>query len=190
MAWQKGNCKSWSTYLWREGPFYFTFSEIQISPKEEMEVNPLLLMIKVKLRLELHSIDKRKKWIWNLSCMGSKLTLRSVHTRRQVAATCRGDTLQRQIASCVLENFCENLCRCNRICRRNKSHRFSLIWFFATCCSDKIMLRRQRFSQKFSSTHEAICRCDVSPHLVSATSRPTCTHRVIYRRDVLQQLVA
>ena len=25
------------------------------------------------------------------------------------------DTWQRQIASCVLENFCENLCRCNRI---------------------------------------------------------------------------
>ena len=53
--------------------------------------------------------------------------LRSVHTRRQVAATCRGDILQLQIASCVLENFCENLYRCNRICRRNKSHRFSLI---------------------------------------------------------------
>ena len=79
-------------------------------------------------------------------------------TRQQVAATCRGNTLQRQIASCLLENFCENLCRCNRICRRNKSHRFSLIWIFATCCSDKILSRRQRFSQKFSSTHEAICR--------------------------------
>ena len=117
-------------------------------------------------------------------------SLRSVHTRRQVAATCRGDTLQRQIASYVLENFCENLCRCNRICRRNKSHRFSLIWFFATCCSDKILLRRQIFSQRFSSTHEAICRCDVSPHLVAATSRPICTHGVICRRDVLQQLVA
>ena len=55
---------------------------------------------------------------------------------------------------------------------------------------DKILLRRQRFSQKFSSTHEAICRCDVSPHLVAATSRPTCTHGVIGRRDVLLQLVA
>ena len=42
-------------------------------------------------------------------------TWRSVHTRRQVAATCRSDTLQRQIAPCVLENFCENLCSCNRI---------------------------------------------------------------------------
>ena len=41
--------------------------------------------------------------------------LRSVHTRRQVAPTCRDDTSQRQIASCVLENSCENLCVCNRI---------------------------------------------------------------------------
>ena len=41
--------------------------------------------------------------------------LRSVHTRRQVAPTCRDDTSQRQIASCVLKNFCENLCLCNRI---------------------------------------------------------------------------
>ena len=33
------------------------------------------------------------------------------------------------------------------------------------------MLRRQRFSQKFSSTHEAICRCDVSLQRVAATCR-------------------
>ena len=52
------------------------------------------------------------------------------------------------------------------------------------------MLRRQRFSEKFSSTHEAICRCDVSPQCVSATNRPTCTHGVICRRDLLLQLVA
>ena len=97
---------------------------------------------------------------------------------------------QQQIASCVLENFCENLCRCNRICRRNKSHRFSLIWFFATCCSDKIPLQRQRFSPKFSSTHEAICHSNVSPHRVAATSRPTCSHGVICHRNVLLQLVA
>ena len=35
------------------------------------------------------------------------------------------------------------------------------------------------FSQKFSCTHEAICRCDVSPQRVASTSRPTCTHGVI-----------
>ena len=31
----------------------------------------------------------------------------------------------------------------------------------ATCCGDEILLERQRFSQKFSGTHEAICRCHV-----------------------------
>ena len=43
------------------------------------------------------------------------------------------------------------------------------------------LLRRQNsvaatntFS-KFSSTHEAICRCDVSPHRVAATCRLVCT---------------
>ena len=56
--------------------------------------------------------------------------LRSVHTRRQVAATSRGDQItpcvqvRRLVAAtraatnhfvCVLENFCENLCLCNRI---------------------------------------------------------------------------
>ena len=75
-------------------------------------------------------------------------------------------------------------------CCRNKSHRFSLIGFFATCCSDKIPLRRQRFSQRFSSTHGAICRCDVSPHRVAATCCPICSHGVICRCDVLLQLVA
>ena len=117
-------------------------------------------------------------------CWFSSASLRSVHTRRQVAATCHGNTLQQQIASCVLENFCENLCR------RNKSHRFSLIWGFVTCCSDKMLLRRQRFSQKFS---EAICRCDVSPHLytrsdllprrVAATCRLVCTDLYASRQN-------
>ena len=50
-----------------------------------------------------------------------------VHTRRQVAATCRGDTLQRQIASCVLEKFVKIFVAATEFCRRNKSHRFSLI---------------------------------------------------------------
>ena len=59
-------------------------------------------------------------------------------------------------------------------CRLNKSHKFSLIWFFATCCRDKIMSRRQRFSQKFSSTDRAICRSDVSSQRVAGTCRLVC----------------
>ena len=80
--------------------------------------------------------------------------LRSVHTRRQVAATRRGD----------------------RSLHVYRSHKFCLIWFFATCCCDKILLQRKRFSQKFSSTHEAICRCDVPSQHVAATCRPVCTN--------------
>ena len=38
-----------------------------------------------------------------------------VQVGRLVAATRWGDTSQRQIASCVLENLCENLCLCNGI---------------------------------------------------------------------------
>ena len=41
------------------------------------------------------------------------------------------------------------------------------IFFFATCCSDKILLQRQRFLQKVSSTHEAICRSDIWVQLVA-----------------------
>ena len=78
-----------------------------------------------------------------------------------VAATRWGDTSQRQIASCVQEKFCENLCLRNRIffCRCNKSQKIKSDWICATCCGDKILLQQQRFSQKSYSTHEAICRC-------------------------------
>ena len=34
----------------------------------------------------------------------------SMHLRQLVATTCHGNTSQQQIASCVLDNFCENLC--------------------------------------------------------------------------------
>ena len=61
------------------------------------------------------------------------------------------------------------------LCRRNKSQKFCLIWFSATCCCHKLLLPRQRFSQKFSSTHKAICRCDVLLWHVAATCRQVCT---------------
>ena len=42
-------------------------------------------------------------------------TLRPGHTRRQVAVTWRRDRLQRQVALCDKENFCENLCPLDRV---------------------------------------------------------------------------
>ena len=92
-----------------------------------------------------------------------------VQVRRLVAATSNGDASQRQIALCVQENFGENLCLCNRVFSQQQ---------VAQILSDLIfcdLLRRQRFSQKFSSTHEAICRCDVSLQRVAATCRQVCT---------------
>ena len=50
-------------------------------------------------------------------------------------------------------------------CRRNESHKIKSDWISATCYGDKILLCRQRFSQKFSSRHEAICCSNRSPDL-------------------------
>ena len=117
------------------------------------------------------------------------LTLRLVYTRWQVAAICHTATSQRQIALCVLDNFYENLCLPNRILSQQHVTKKSNHTICATCWSDKILLQRQRFSQKFSSTHKAICHCDVPLQSVAATSRPTCTHAVICSHDLLLQLV-
>ena len=97
-----------------------------------------------------------------------------------IAATCRGETSQRQIASSAMDFLCENLRLRNRILSQKHVAKNQIIQNFATYCGDKILLQ----------THEAICRCNVSPQRVASTSRPTCTHRLTCRRDVLLQLVA
>ena len=43
---------------------------------------------------------------------------------------------------------------------------------------------------KNSQVLQSVCRCDVSPERVAATSPPTCAQGVTYHRDVLLQLVA
>ena len=107
------------------------------------------------------------------------------YTRWLVAATCRDDTSQRQIALCVLDNFCENLCLCNRILLQQHVAKNKIR---QNLCD---LLRRQNFVAetkiftKFPQlTQEAICRCDVSPQHVAATSSQTCTHGVICRRNL------
>ena len=71
-----------------------------------------------------------------------------------------GDKLQKHVVVTLCSD--RSLCVYRRIfmkifvsstefCPRNKSYKFKLIWFFATCCSNKIQLCTQRFSQKFSS---------------------------------------
>ena len=111
------------------------------------------------------------------SCSNTSRRQITPYVRRLVAATRWGDTSQRQIASCVLENFHENLCLRNRILSLQQVAKNQI---FATCCGNKILLQRQRFSQKFSSTHEAICCCNVSPRHVAGTCRLVCTDLYIY----------
>ena len=78
-------------------------------------------------------------------------------------------------------------------CHHNMSQNIKSGRIYAICCSDKIMLLRQKFSQKFSSTQEAHCRHDVLPQDVAATSHLTCinyTQGVICHCYMLLQLVA
>ena len=66
-----------------------------------------------------------------------------VQVGRLVAATRWGDTSQRQIASCVLENFCENLSpqqNFTTATSRKKSNQTEFVRLVAAtkfCCSDK-----------------------------------------------------
>ena len=80
----------------------------------------------------------------------------------------------------------------HEFCRSNMLQKIKLDRICATWGGNKILLQRQRFLQNFSSTHEAICHCDVSPqHVhVAATSHQTCTYWVICCRELLLQLVA
>ena len=108
-------------------------------------------------------IFRRAWWLLILLTVLELISLRFVSQNRiNQPATRYGHTSQRQITSCVPENFCEKIFfSATEFCRGDKSHKFCLIWFFCapTCCGDKILLRRQRFSQKFSSTHGGeICR--------------------------------
>ena len=87
-----------------------------------------------------------------------------------VSETRWGDTSQQQIASCVLENFCENLFPQQNFVAA-KVEKIKSDWSCATCCGDKFLLQRQRFSQKFSSANGVFCRCNVSLRPVAATCR-------------------
>ena len=116
--------------------------------------------------------------------------LRSVHTRRQVAATSRGDqitpcvqvwrlvaatrcadTSQRQITSCVLENFCETLCLRNNFVaatRRKKSNQTEVVRLVEAtkfCCSDKDFHKNSPRPRSDLSLQRVVatCCCNLSP---------------------------
>ena len=115
-------------------------------------------------------------WIWPsyLPWEPDPLKTLKVHTRRQVAATCRVNASQQEAPSCTQENFCENFFSAKEF-YRHKSHKFRLIWFSATCCGNKILWQRQRFSKKIlQNTQNDLSLW--SPQDDAATSCLTCTH--------------
>ena len=100
---------------------------------------------------------------------------------RLIGATRWGDTPQRQIASCVLENFCENLCLRNRILSLQEVAKNQIR---LNLCD---LLRRQILLH----THEAICRNNVSPRHVAATCCLVCTdlYEDRVRRDIISYII-
>ena len=99
------------------------------------------------------------------------------HYAKRVAATCGGDFLQRQIASCVLETFCENLCGCNRIL---SPQQVAQCFFFC----DLLQRQNSVAETKIFTKGLQHTRSDLSQRHMGATSRPTCTHWVICRQLV------
>ena len=78
----------------------------------------------------------------------------------------QGDNLQPHVTATHHSNkslcvywciFVKLFVSATEFCHCNRSLKFSLSWFFAT----RVASKRQRFSQKFSSSYEAICHCDV-----------------------------
>ena len=115
--------------------------------------------------------------------LGDKLQQQVMATDHSVCtglATSCSNMLWRHIVEtnhfvCTGEILWKNLCLCNRIL---------LPWQVTQILSDLIfcntLLRQnsvaeQRFSQKYSSTHEAICCCDVPSRHAAATCRLVCT---------------
>ena len=107
---------------------------------------------------------------------------------QQVAATRWGDTSQRQIAKCVLENLCENLCLRNGILSLQQVAKNPIRLNLCDLLRRQNSVAATNIFSKFSSTHEAICRCDVSPHRVVATCRLVCTDLYGNRLDFLWKI--
>ena len=75
-----------------------------------------------------------------------------------------------------MENTMENFCS------PNKSHKFSPICFFATCCSDKILVHTKRFvaatclrNVMLQLVARPVHKSDLLPRRVTATCRLVCS---------------
>ena len=132
-----------------------------------------------RLVTRLQTKNRKFQEPWSLikqkgrNTLGDELQQHAMETDHSLCAAGRAtshscNTLRPQ-HTCVEEIFWWKFVSATIFCRCNKSHKFCLIWCFCD------MLRRQRFSQKSSTTQEAICRCDESPRHVIANWRLVCT---------------
>ena len=111
-------------------------------------------------RLVIEYISGTRFWQCSINVGTHQLQQHVAETDHSMCSgqtTSYSNTFRRQIASCVLENFCENLSLRNRILPLQQVAKNQIRLHLCD------LLRRQRFSQKFSTTHGAICRCNLSP---------------------------
>ena len=90
-------------------------------------------------------------------------------------ATSCSNKVRRQIASCVLENFSKNLCLRNKILSLQQVAKNQIRLNLCDLLRRQNSVAATKIFRNFSSTHEAICRCNVSPRHVAATCRLVCT---------------
>ena len=108
------------------------------------------------------------------------------HVRRHVAATFRGDKSLRVYRSG--DNLLGATLRGDKslhvcwfihvqifVLAGNKSHKFSLFDFVRLVAATEFCCGRTNIFTKISSTHGAICRCDVSAQRVATTCHLVCS---------------
>ena len=102
---------------------------------------------------------------------------------RLVAATWWGDMSQRQIASCVLENFCENLCLPNGILllqqvakNQIRLNLWDLLWRQNSVAATKIFTKILWYTRSnLSLRHVASpCCCNLSPSVYRPLNKSQC----------------
>ena len=105
-------------------------------------------------------------WIWNFTwehaAPGQSVNTLGDKLQQHVAVTRRSDKSLRVVWRMFVKIFVPG----TDFCRCNQSQKIKSDWIRSTCCGNKILLQRQKFLQKFSGIHEAICRCyNLSPSM-------------------------
>ena len=117
------------------------------------------------------------------------------HSKWTDRATSCSNTVRRHVATtnrfvCTGE-FWENLCLRNGILSLQQVAKNQIRLNLCDLLRRQNSVAATNIFSKFSSTHEAICRCDVSPHRVAATCRLVCTDlKLLYSKGVVKDLLS